>query len=294
MDTLLNLRGPEFLRLYLSLVALATVTALLARWWFRRPVDDAWIEDAPLDPYEIAYLKGAEPLAVNAALASLVHCGALVVDPGSRRLVPTASPGTGAHELERAVHQAVERFNGNVKRLHEVSRDLTAKLSERLDEEGLICSRETARLVRLGSLIPFLAVLLLGSLKIMIGMQRDRPVSLLVMICVFTAALTLVFLVKRPHQTRRGSRLLRRLSLSSAALHQTAASMRGRTTLKPQDVALAVGLFGMGVMANGSLRDLKLLIQPPGTSSGSGCGGGCGGGGCGGGGCGGGCGGCGG
>ncbi|MFO0891906.1 MAG: TIGR04222 domain-containing membrane protein [Isosphaeraceae bacterium] len=295
MDWLLNLKGPEFLQLYLGLIGLATAAALFIRWRFRQPSDDAWIEGAPLDPYEVAYLKGGRVLAVNAALAGLVHRGELTVDAGNRKLRPVSAPGPEAYELERAVYQEAEAADGDVKELHKQDRELTDALPTRLIDEGLICADDTAERVRWGSVIPLAVVLVVGCLKIIVGMQRHRPVALLVILCVATGIMALAFLSKRPHRTRRGSRLLARLGRENAALHDTAITLRGRSGLKPKDVALAVGLYGAGVMANGSLSELKQLLKPPGGGGGcgSGCGSGCGGGGgCGG--CGGGCGGCGG
>ncbi len=302
MDWLLNLKGPEFLRLYLGLLALATAAATVIRWWFRQPADDAWIEDAPLDPYEVAYLKGGPVLTVNAALASLVHHGAIVVDGAAKKLKPTSPTlEPGSHGLEHAVYRELGRADGDVKELHKHDPDLTGSFLSRLKDEGLLCSDDTVARVRWGNFIPFAAILVVGCLKIIVGTERDRPVSLLIMLCVATGVVMLGFLLKSPHRTRRGSRLLSRLERENSALRETAIAVQDGDGLKPKDVALAVGLFGAGVMANGTLSELKLLLMPPGShsaSSGSGCGSGCGGGGggggCGGGGCGGGCGGCGG
>jgi uncharacterized protein (TIGR04222 family) len=217
------------------------------------------------------------------------------VDGVERKLKPFSRPGPGSHALERAIYGEVERTGGDVKELHKRNGNLTDSLRSRLLEEGLICTDDTSVLVRWSSFLPFAPVLLLGCLKLTVGLQRHRPVVFLFVLCVLTVLMMLCFDEERPHRTRRGDRLLSRLARENAALHETALTAQGSGGLKPRDVALAVGLFGGAMLAAGPLSDLGLLIKPPGAGSvcGSG-GGGCGGGGCGGGGCGGGCGGCGG
>ena len=77
----LDLRGPEFLLLYLLLLVAAGCAAVILRWALRLPADEPVGEDVRLGPYEVAYLAGGEQLAADAAIASLVQRRVLAVDP---------------------------------------------------------------------------------------------------------------------------------------------------------------------------------------------------------------------
>src|SRR5207244_1758807 len=108
------------------------------------------------------------------------------------------------------------------------------------------------------------------------------------------------FFATRPHRTRRGDLVLSRLKHENAAL-EFAAKRSGRM-LSDGDLAMALGLFGMSILAAGPLANAYRALQPPkpastswssscssgaacggaGCGGGGGCGGGCGGGGCGG------------
>jgi uncharacterized protein (TIGR04222 family) len=163
----------------------------------------------------------------------------------------------------------------------------------RLRERGLLMRDDDAWKPRAipGSL--FLLLLLFGLAKIGIGVSRDRPVTLLAVLCVLTAGMAALHWVRTPERSRRGDRALDVLKLRNVALQYTAA--REPSRLAPNDLALAVGLYGAGVIATGPLADVHLTLRrqqqttTDGSSSGSGCsssssgcGGGCGGGGCGG------------
>ena len=74
-----DLRGPDFLVVYLVVFAVVMALAGLLRWYLRLPGGEPQLEVTELSPYEIAYLAGGENLAVNAAIARLVHDDALAL-----------------------------------------------------------------------------------------------------------------------------------------------------------------------------------------------------------------------
>ena len=109
------------------------------------------------------------------------------------------------------------------------------------------------------------------------------------------ALLVMMFLCRRLGRTSWGDRVLGDLRITQTPLEATVRSDSAH--LEPSDVALAVGLFGVAVLADPALASLGTVLHPPpgaGGSCSSGCGSGssCSGGGCSSG-CGGGCGGCG-
>jgi hypothetical protein len=95
---------------------------------------------------------------------------------------------------------------------------------------------------------------------------------------------------KTPFRSRRGDNALRELRSRNMGLRQTVVAKPSRVA--PDDLSLAVALYGASVLQTGPLVALRQALRPPPSnnsssgssscSSGGGCGGGCGGGGCGG------------
>ena len=142
-----------------------------------------------------------------------------------------------------------------------------------------------------------LLALLVGLLKIFIGLSRQRPVAILVGLCATAFVIALAAFLRRPLRSRFGDAVLRQLRVG----YKGSWGRGGRlATLSAAEFAMVLGLFGLPVLAGTEMDPLRrALLAGSFVSTGSGAeGGGCGGSGCGGGGgggCGGGgCGGCGG
>jgi uncharacterized protein (TIGR04222 family) len=164
----------------------------------------------------------------------------------------------------------------------------------RLEELELIPSSGTVFLGRLVPGILFVLLLAFGGAKIMVGLNRNRPVELLVLLCVLTLAISIPFVFAASKRTWRGGKVLSLLQRDYAAAQRAAS--RSESEANPAGLHLAMGLalLGPAVLAGSAFGDLHRLMLPPssggsGCSGTSGCGSGCGGGGggCGGGGCGG-------
>jgi uncharacterized protein (TIGR04222 family) len=293
MTNVLDLRGPQFLGLYAFLFLLASALAAILRRAMRGPCGPPPPEAHKLDPYEIAALTGGERLAVNTAIASLYRRGALDVSSAGM-LKTTGLTIHPLHPLERRVLDVVEPLKRYVPEVHrKVPADATLK---RPTDLGLLLPPDRRRAAAFASAAPLLALLLLGIVKVIVGIERNRPVEFLFIWCALTAVVAVLLLARPPRRTRAGDALLKDMQSRSVGLRATAAT--APTSLAVGDLALAMALFGPAVLASTELDPVrKALIPPRSTTSscGSSCGGGgCGGGGCGGGGCGGGgCGGCG-
>lgn len=312
----LDLPGPEFLRLYLVLLATAVAIAFLLRWWLRQPGDDLPPRQLPdLHPFEIAYLVGGPSAVTDAAIANLVHRSRLVVMKRTGRLRPANPDADGPIEdatpLEQAVYQAfASQPDGGVDRVRRAVRGTARSAAARLESLGLVLPDTRALLVRLAPAGALLALLALGVLKVAVGIDRDRPVQFLIALCVATAGGAVAFAAVPAHRTRRGARVLASLKRENAALRTTAS--RAPSSLAGDDLAMTLALFSAGAFAFGPMSDVDRALSPRrarqdghsgsscgsgSSSSGSTCGGNSGSSGGGGGGgssCGGGCGGCGG
>jgi uncharacterized protein (TIGR04222 family) len=300
VGSVFDLRGAEFLRLYLGVLVLAIAVAIVLRWLMRSPgasgVDDASAARAfarDLDPYEIAYLTGGVSTASAAALATLVHRGMVSTHLGKFKANGAGVLIRDLHPLERAIYTAVSE-DSSVKPVA-LRRHVHALFrAHRLESRELLLSPGQMAAIRIFTALPLLAVLIIGLIKISIGVSRERPVAFLVILTIVAAIIGLIIVGRTLLRTRRGDAVVRALRSQHAALRATASSRPKKLEL--DELTLACAVFGPVVFASAGdteYRDLSRTFAPVQNSGSSGCGSGssCGGGG---GGCGGGCGGCGG
>jgi uncharacterized protein (TIGR04222 family) len=271
----LDWRGPEFLKLYLTL----WLPALLLGLWLRRRARDLGPARGCADgPLETAVLAGGEMRAFDAASAELLAKDVLRIDAGGRLR-------RGAAELPddpqlRALAVLAER-EGDPGSLLKQATPQFHSLRGRLQQRGLVLERSQAWRARWRSALPLLALLGFGIAKIGIGLERERPVALLVLLCVLTALAALVLLMKSPARSLAGDAELTRLR------GQHATRLRAP---RKQDLGLAVALLGTAVLSTTAFAAYHSARHPPGSgdssggsdSSSSGDGGGSGCGGCGG------------
>lgn len=296
----LDMRGPDFLMLYLLLLAGGVVFALILREVMRRVVSSDMGEVVHvLDSYEAAFLSGGEVLALHAALASLVQRSILNVGWSSGVLTVASELPGKSHPVEEQVYGQVAARRGiTVNKLKPRDYSTIAQIRDRLEQDQLVFTAGAAAFIRFVPLLMLLGVIVLGAMKVWVGISRGRPVAFLVMLTIMAVILAVVMYRRNVLRTPAGDRLLSSLKQKNAGLETTTKVAADR--LSGDDVAMAVGLFGTGILAGAVLGDLNRALHPvvhSGNSSGSGCGasscgsscgGGCGGGGCGG------CGGCGG
>lgn len=299
--------GPTFLVLYSILFVLAVLGAFLLRQILR--ASDIVSTSDSLDPYEAAYLAGGKRLAIRAALGSLVDRGALAVRKVEKkilklfpavteyRLETQQPPDESSPELEQVILLAAAGDGQTIPKLHETADAPAGRLANRLECEGLLLDDNQSAQARYWPALLVAGLAVFGTIKIVVGVYRDRPVGFLLLAVIVTFIVAAVFL-KRTLRSRAGDQLLNELRRKHSGLNVAAHDMPAT------DLILATALFGTVVLNGGPLDELRAALAAPtkqgggasgcGGHFGSGCGGGgCGGGGCGGGGCGGGgCGGC--
>jgi uncharacterized protein (TIGR04222 family) len=298
----LQFTGPHFLEFYTAGLVLALGAGWMIRRRFRQGEEgsEASAVDAEvlrLDPFETAYLAGGragERIATAAALTSLAQRGVIEPDTIVRKFGRTGVLREEVHPVEKAVYLATSAGGSSFQEIKQGAAEALDAVRDRLTGAGLIASRSQSRKAQGLGALPVLLWLALGLVKIGVGVSRGKPVGFLVLLCIATAVVSLFFLAVPIVRTRLGDRVLERLKREYAMLQVTAKTRAN--TLDSEQLVLALGLFGVGILAGGPLASVRAAMIPRGSSGcGSSCGGGCGGGdGGGGGGCGGGCGGCGG
>jgi uncharacterized protein (TIGR04222 family) len=287
----LNLTGPQFLAFYIMLIVSAVVVAIAWRSYLRQPIDELFPDTAPLSAYEAAYLEGGEDLAVNAAVVHLVQDEILSVKENKLVRESDVLPAD-AHALEKKVFDAVEPSAGSsLATVQRAAKTELTPIRERLQDLGLLVSPSQASIATIAPLLVVLAVPALGVIKILVGVSRGKPVGFLVILCIASVIIAFVGFGRKVTRSRRGDGTLERLKTTNAAMKTQVLKLADQVS--GDDMAMALALFGVGILAGSPLSPLQPMMRPPPTVSsscggGSSCGSSCGGG------CGGGCGGCGG
>jgi uncharacterized protein (TIGR04222 family) len=295
-----DLPGPLFLLLYIAMLAVACVLAFVLRK--RAKASDHYpnLRGVSFDAYETAYLNGGPKLVIETAIATLVRSNALHLSFVDYTLSPVAGSPRVSHPFEQTIHRLVaSREATTIKTIRAKAAIAASQIGERLKTLGLILDQQQTVTAQMLPLILFALVLLFGSIKLLIGFSRGRPIGFLFVLCLIAAFIAYRLYKSPPLRTTSGDSVLEALKQENAALGSTAKSQPQQ--LAAGDVSLAMALFGMTALAftDQSWSELKKQIFPVsggastssssscsssscGSSGSSGCGGGCGGGGCGG------------
>lgn len=287
-----DLRGPEFLGLYTAMYAVAYVashvlasTTTSAAGEAPRRIDDR---------YELAFLAGGERRMRDTAITALVAKRLLTVRRDGQWAVlerATESTPEGLPPVERILYERFPKNQGIRPFDSRLTLQATAEAMRRsLAERGLVLTLDGRAAWQLRIVAPLLLLALAGIAKILVGLDRDKPVAFLAM-GVMVTLITAVF---------RGSSVDRRTELGRRSLEASVRAAHAERDELARDPITIPAFLALGVAIDGALsRDLgandltRELFLGARDDGGGGCGSSCGSGGCGGGG-GGGCGGCGG
>lgn len=259
----LNWDGPAFLAAYvLALIVSVPVSMILAR--LARPGG----RSQPLsDPDSLAYLAGKGDRLADGVASRLLASGALLFEGGAFR---RGSGGSSAAS-DRAVLALDPPFPW--KDLVAALRPEGAAIERRLVSGGLMLDRaERHRVARIAT-APFVLLLMIGAIKLFVGLARGRPILFLAILLFITLVFTLIRWTSVDDRTRAGRGALKEARRKHDRLK------RAPTT---GETAMAVALFGTSVLAGSAFADFHRWRTPSDSggssdsSSGgdSGCGGG--------------------
>jgi uncharacterized protein (TIGR04222 family) len=267
--------GP-FLTLYGLILAGAVLAIVLLRQNLGPEAPAAGGEN--LGPLDYAYLSGGFERAADTVLLGLMVAGAAKQDARTHAIDinPDAAPlPAGLQRFGALMVGATTRTDFHtavIARLKEL------ELPARLTRFGLLPDAAARSRLRLTSLCVFAVPVILGAIRIVLGVSREKPIGILIVLMVVTVILGVAFVGSVPRRTRAGT-----LALEDAREHHARAA---RAPL-PVELPLAFALTGAAVLAGTDYAPLAAQIKASGDGGGSGgdSGGGDGGGG-------GGCGGC--
>jgi uncharacterized protein (TIGR04222 family) len=258
--TVLDWNGADFLKLYLLSMGAAFVAAAVIR---RRLRDTgAPMVATGLTPFEVAYLVGGPTRCVDAAIADLLQRGAIGFPAGSDRF-EARSDDAGLPAPLAAVHRLI-RNDGNASTVLHRATLLFGDARTRLQQRSLLLDDDAARRIAwISALLP-VAVLLLGALKIGIGIERERPVGILVLFTLLTLGGVAYCVLRKPRRTLAGDRSVRALGIAHA---------RAARAPRDAELPLAVALLGTAAMSGTAYAGYHEMRAPSSGTSSSGDGG---------------------
>lgn len=280
-----DFNGPQFLTFF----GVASAIALgLSLWWREQAAQpaDATFPTGNLDPYLVARLNGPPHLPVDAAVAALHREGAIEIALGGvlgQRFPEPTQP------FEKTIWQNLGSGGRSLGALQQQMEPQLVRLDDQLRAHGLLVAPELRAQSVWFSLAACGFVLLLGLIKIGVGLSRQKPVGFLAISCVVLAILAVMLATRwAPRVSGRGKKYLESLknrhrTVSGGAL----AGMAGA------EIAVLIALYGV-VEAPLELREVLRPRRKTGGDGGgdggsdssdgggsgggsSGCGGGCGG-----------------
>jgi uncharacterized protein (TIGR04222 family) len=169
------------------------------------------------------------------------------------------------------------------------ARNFGEQIESSLQGRGLMESQQSFATARWAPFTLLTIVFLVGLAKLVVGINRDKPVIFLLIILIVFGIVALGFL-QIPLRTKRGHELLKKLRQQHGRLKSVdlaANQPSSSPQLLPNDILLAAGLFGLASLHHPDIALLNKSLKPvsgnysSGSSCGAaaGCGGGCNGGG---------------
>ena len=267
--------GSDFLLFYIALLGFSTFAA----WWMPAHLRSGGRRGDSADAESLALLAGGRERFADALLADLYVRGGLA--PGEAGTLSVTDPRLPSTPAGRAVLA----FEGPLT-LKEARALLDAhaeRLAARLQRSGLLLRPDEVSRLRWLSVAPFAALLMIGFYRERAGSALGEPTGFLIALMGLTAVIALIRFFMIDTRTQAG--------IAEVAHHKAAAQRFARAP-RPDEVSMAVALFGTAVLVGTPWEPVHALRQQGGSSDSSGgdsggdsssdSGGGDGGGGCGG------------
>lgn len=212
-----GISGPDFLLLYVMLLALTWMIVLAMRWRIGAATGAAAAPDQPeLDLYEAAMLNGGGRLVLAVAACRLKEAGSFRRDSDDDTLTVTGPRPVNADPVQKWLydyvkHEAIDA----VDLLDEGPADpVLAPIRDRLSERGLMLTdRQTASMLR--QVLWFAPLLALGVARLVAGILNHHPVVYLVWLMLLSLGIA-VNLCRLPGSRPDAAQMRRKFARRSA------------------------------------------------------------------------------
>lgn len=258
-----DLRGPEFLLFYFCF----SLVVIIATVVLRRRAESG---DAPRidlgDPYLIAYLRGGYIEALRVALFSLIDRGMLVMDGELVRRADHVTDNMVKHPVE---YEALKKFSVPDKPasvfMDENMKSAIHTYRYKLEEAGLLPDSDVRMLRFKRFLMAVMALVIVGVIKILIGLDLDRPVGGLIFIMIIAIIITAYF--SFPRLTALGKATLADVTNLYSGLRTRVDSFS--PSMASAEVAMFAAVFGVASLPSIQFPHARTLL-PQSTSGSSG------------------------
>lgn len=244
--------GSDFLLFYTILIG----ASVWAAWWLPAHLRDIGRRGEPRDAEDFALLAGGPARFADSVIADLYARGALV--PMADGKLMAAQPGVSASPAGRALLAARTPFGrGEAETLLAIH---ASRALARLRRGRLIMRPEALSRLRWLSIVPFACVFVFGLYRQRAGSAEGEPTGYLVTLLGVTLAAALFRFVRFDRRTTAG--------IEAVEQARAKASWVGRAP-QPGEAALAVALFGTGVLVGTPWEQVHALRQQGGGSGSS-------------------------
>ncbi len=258
--------GGPFLIFFWILSALGLAYGIWRKEADRLPVDTAFPTE-PLDAYHVARLRDAKndkakDGATDVALAVLYRKGALEVTPAGTLRATGHNVSLSSFEsavLAQLNAAALVPGEESVRSLRLLLRSEIARFDQKLRDLGLLMSRETQQKIDNWPLGITFGLLLIGAIKIAVGLSRGRPVGFLFLSCAILIGFLVYFLSQSSRRSKRGDAYL-------SHLKQRQFEPQGMPNDHLDAIALHFALAGIMAFP----PEIQRAMRPPSSSSGGG------------------------
>jgi uncharacterized protein (TIGR04222 family) len=256
--------GGDFLLFYSVFLGFATLAAWRIPVLLREPGRRGELSDLE----SVALLAGGRERFTDSLLVDLYVRGGLT-DAGKGKLA-VARQSLPASPAGKVLLE--ERVPITLAEARKVLAAHAERVAARLRRSGLLLRPEEYDRLRWLSVAPFALLLMLGLYRQRVGSALGEPTGFLEMLMVLTAVLALIRFAKSDPRTRAGMVAVRDMRRSSSRLSRAPQS---------GEAALAVALFGTGVLVGTPWEPIHAMRKQEGdgggsdssSDGGSGCGG---------------------
>lgn len=274
----LNLKGDAFIRFYITgFFGALGLSWLLLR--LGRSGGHHRLTEPPSDPYDIAFLGGGGGRVADAAIASLYGRGLIKVDSsaGGHRLIAEPETEASAHlhpVEERALSALPPGVSVTPASLRNCLNPLGEQMLERLTREGLMESKARRYWLCWLAVLPLVLMMAIGTAKVAVGMERDKPVGFLVVMLAVSLFVLVWRLSSVPRRTALGDRVWRNLRQDPPVSRNQAIRLYAANSLDPATVTMLVAMGGSSALMMPGYAELLPALERPSSdaNSSSGCG----------------------
>lgn len=258
-----DLPGPQFIALYIVLmvagIVWASKTQKLATAAGKSDIPEP--DDVSYD--ELAFLADGPAGLAQAVLAKLVQAGALtIVDD---KVTAKSGAALDISSFERKVVSAVAARPHSRADFLKLVASSTAALEDRAIRAGWM--QEPTSRQKFTPSFPLFLIVLIGIVKIIVGISRDKPVTILVILTIITFFVACAW-TSAPKVTRRGRDMIARWREKNTGLRETIKA--DPSVLNATDVGLGIALFGLAAVPIAAGTDVRKFFGPQATSTSSG------------------------